>query len=258
MAENAPPPGQDIEYSLRPPEEGLSSGAKWGIGCTSGCLLFLLAAGFLGYLAYLKTKEAIGGALDQFSSTTPIVFLAPEVEEGTINDVVARFDAFREVLESGGEAEPLHLSGEDINILIYHHPDWEPLTDKTAVRIEDDQIMAEVSIPLDDLLPMFQGRFLNGEASIRLQLEDGYLEGFIQSLWFNGTESPPELIQELQWKNLFEEAQQDPEFQRMIEQLESIRVEEGVLIIVPKSPEGAEVVPADPAVERQGESAGAR
>lgn len=228
---NLPP---DVDYQPPQPSEGLSTGAKWGIGCGSGCLVALLIAGIVGYLAWSKTKEAIGDALDKFTSPDPIVFVAPEAEESVITAVMARFDAFTQAMKDAEEAEPLILTGEEINLLIYHHPDWNELAGKTSVDIVGDQFTGEVSLPLGELMPLLAGRYLNGQATVRIGLENGYLTGFIDALKVAEEEAPADVIRELQTQNIFQDAQQDPELRKLIETLEEIRVEDGKLIVIPK------------------------
>ena len=85
----------------------------------------------------------------------------------------ARVDAFRKALDSGKPSEPLVLDSDDINVLIADNPD---LQDKVHVDIEGDKVNGQVSFPLEGIgLPAFKGRYLNGKATLKVSLEDGFL-----------------------------------------------------------------------------------
>lgn len=234
---NQPP---DIAYQPPQPKEGLSTGAKWGIGCSVGCLFTLLIAGVISYVIYVKAKEIGTGILNEYTSETPIVFVAPEADQASIDDVISRYDAFSDAMKEGTETSPLTLSEADINLLIYHHPDWKEMAGHTSISIEDDQLTGQLSIPLDELGSLLKGRFLNGSATIRLSLSDGHLEGYMDSIEVANQMVPPEIISELQKDNIFKKSETDPEFREKIRGLDEIRIEGGELIIVPK-----------PAVDRQ-------
>ena len=235
MTNSSLPPGQDIDYQPPAPKQGLSTGAKWGIGCSSGCLILLLVVGIVTYLAYVKVKEGVTQMLDEYTSTTPIVFVTPEADQATVDEVIQRFDAFSDAMKNGSESQPLILTGKEINLLIYHHPDWQELAGKTEVTIEGDQLTGEISLPIGELFPILEGRYLNGMATLRIGLENGVLVGYIDAIRMADKEAPPEMITELQRQNIFQDAQSDPEMRRLIQELEEIRVEDGKLIIVPKA-----------------------
>lgn len=243
----APQLPPDIDYRPPQPQQGMSSGAKWGIGCGIGCLTLLLIFGGIALFTYFKVKELAVAVVDQYTSETPIVFEAPEAEQATIDALVARFDAFRTAMEEGTDTEALRLTGEEINLLIHHHPDWEQMAGHTAVEIEGNQLSAHISLPLDEVLPMLKGRYLNGKATIRLELSESGVEAYIDGIEVANQTAPPEIIAELQKENLLREAQHDPEFRKLTETLESIRIEDGQLIIVPKPATERKTEPAPPA-----------
>lgn len=246
---NTPPQlPPDIDYRPPQPHQGMSSGAKWGVGCSIGCLTLLLIFGCLAFFLYFKSKELVSAVVDQYTSETPIVFEAPEAEQVTIDALVAEFDDFRDAMEQGADTAPLMLTGEEINLLIYHHPDWEQMAGHTQVEIVGDQLTGQISLPLDEVMPLLKGRYVNGKATIRLELSESGLEAYIDSIEVANQAAPPEIITELQKENLLQETQHNPEFRQLMETLESIRIENGQLIIVPKPAADRKSAPA-PAVE---------
>ena len=247
---NQPPPLQpDIEYRPPQPSRGLSTGAKWGIGCSIGCLITLLIGGLLAYLAFVKVKEAAVSLLDKFSSTSPVVFSAPPADQATIDSVLKRFDDFTEAMKEGRDVAPLALSGEEINLLINYHPEWKELAGHTSVSIDEDKLRCQVSVPLDSLNPFLKGRYFNGDATIRLGLADGKLETYVDDLRVGGKPLPPEVMTELKSANLFQDQHRNPELEELTRSIEAIRIENGRLIIVPQpaSERQKSSAPADPA-----------
>ncbi len=246
-----PPMPSQFDYQPPQPKEGLSTGAKWGIGCSVGCLVTLLIAGVIGYFVYVQAKEIGTRLLNEYTSETPIVFTAPEAEPGTIEELVGRFDTFRDAMKTGGEAQPLLLTGEEINLLIHHHPDWQDLAGHTAIEIEGNQMTGQMSLPLGDLGGFFEGRYLNGIATIRLAIANGVLEGYFDAIEVAGQPVPPEIISELQKENIFKDAQSDPQFRDLMKTIESLEIQDGQLIIVPKpAADRAPGATQAPAVER--------
>lgn len=249
MNETPPQLPPDIDYQPVNRPEGMSAGAKWGIGCSIGCLLTLLIVGIIAYGIFVKTREITVGVLDKFSSVTPVAFTPPVAEPAAVEALTARFDAFSAAMESGTDTPPLELTGEDINLLIHHHPEWKGLAGKTEVAIEGQQLTGQISIPLSTVVPFLKGRYLNGKATIRLALVNGSLEGYIDDMEVANQKLPPEIMTQLQTENIFKDSQKDADFSTLMRTLQELKIEDGRLIIVPKpSAErqpGAPKVPAE-------------
>ena len=150
----------------------------------------------------------------------------------------ARVDAFREALDSGKPTEPLVLDSDDINVLIADNPD---LRDKVHVDLEGDKVKGQVSFPLEGIgLPAFKGRYLNGKATLKVSLEDGFLRVTLDALEVKGKPVPATFIDQLRTKNLAEDVSRNPENAEAIRKLESIQVEDGKVIIKARAREDAE------------------
>ena len=80
----------------------------------------------------------------------------------------------------------------------------------------------------------FKGRYLNGEATIRFALPPGELEVYLVDLKGPTGALPEPAMQEFRKQNLMQDARTDPNFERMFEALEELKVEDGKLWIVPK------------------------
>ena len=229
-----PPPLQSgIDYSPPPPKQGGTS-KTWVIGCSAGCLLALLLFGVAAFFVVRGLLTAWEEAREKLTSDTPARFETPVAGESEIREVTERFDRFRDALVSGNDAPPLVLTGEEANWLICFHPDLADLKDHTRVSIEGERLTSEVSLPLDGLMPSMKGRYLNGEATIRLSLANGKINAYIEDLQAEGFSVPEAIMRQLRKENIFEGSETDPEFDSLINNLEEIRIEDGKLRVVPK------------------------
>lgn len=220
---NPPPP------PLLQPKK--SSAGKWlGIGCL--VLLALLVLG--GFIAYALVKTFLSGLVDQYTDAQPRAIPALAMPANQAQAVCARVDAFQAALKAGQATQPLTLSGPDINALIKYHPAWSNMADKVNVSIEGSKIRGEVSIPLDALFKQAKGRYLNGTGVITVQLVDGRLFIFLDSLEVKGQALPEEFMKAFRSENLAQNVNTDEKSAEAIAKFESISVQNGKIVIVPK------------------------
>lgn len=226
-------------YHQAPPSSG--SGGKWALGCGLGCLALVIVLAIGGFFAFSSFKKMASGMVEGYTATEAAEIEVPEVSQGLIDGATEKFNAFKSGVE-GGNPVPLALSGEEINALIFNHPNFSPLAGKANVSIDGDVLSSRVSVNLDDLeIPVkfladaAKGRYFNGEASFTLGMAVGRPVLYIEGLAVNGNQIPDEFLQELRKKNLFEEAGDNPEVKAALEKIEDMRIENGQLIIVPKA-----------------------
>ena len=130
----------------------------------------------------------------------------------------------------------------------------EDLRDKVHVDVEGDKVKGQVSFPLEGIgLPAFKGRYLNGKATLKVSLEDGFLRVTLDALEVKGKPVPATFIDQLRTKNLAEDASRNPENAEAIRKLESIQVKDGKVIIKARAREDAETKEGDGGGRRQGQ-----
>jgi hypothetical protein len=153
----------------------------------------------------------------------------PAAELKSLQDRVA---AFGEALESQKSSQELVLSATDINALIAQDPNFKEAKDKLFVIIDDDRIKGKVSWPLQDIGPLkLQGRYLNGEATFKVSLQDGVLGVFLDGMVVKGKPLPPALLSHFKVTNLAEGAQRDPQAAAKLQKFDSIKIENGKVIL---------------------------
>jgi hypothetical protein len=200
------------------------------IGCLSVFVLLIIG----GIAAYYGIKRAFTGLVDNYTDTQPRELMQIAMAETDVQSVIERADKFKAAVKEGKATDPLVLSGDDINALIQHHSDLKDVAGKAYVTIEDDRIRGEISVPLEKITSMMEGRYLNGSAEFTINLVDGRLLVFLESLEVRGKPVPEEFMKKIRSENLAKEAQSDPEIVSIINGLKSIDVADGYLTIIPK------------------------
>ena len=80
-------------------------------------------------------------------------------------------------------------------------------------------------------LGLTRGRYLNGEAELKVSLEDGVLFVTIDSFEINGKRPPEEFMDSFRAQNIVKDIYKDPKTAEEIRKLESIEIKDGKIII---------------------------
>src|SRR5258706_8798135 len=133
-------------------------------GCLTLAVLGLLAL-VLGVVGYYVVKATAARWINEYTATAPAEIEKVEYSPAQMQALRARLAAFKDALDHGKPSTELTLTAEDLNALIAQEPQ---LQGKLFVRIDQDRIKGEISIPLETLGPLkLQGRYLNGSATFR-------------------------------------------------------------------------------------------
>ncbi|MYH18210.1 MAG: hypothetical protein F4014_05685 [Gemmatimonadetes bacterium] len=202
----------------------------WVGGCLSAIVLLAVIAG----AAYYFILQASDELVETYTSPEPRDFA--RVEEGTdeVLSVIDRFRDFAIALERGEETESFSLSADDINALLENEDLLREFHGMARVDIQDDRLLAEISVPLDLFNERFEGRYLNGTGELSVEMRDGRLEVNIDRLEVAGRNLPEEFMNEIRKNNLVETLLQDPSLERFMGLVKSVKVEDGRVVIEPK------------------------
>ena len=224
---------RDQPYRDEAPEPRKPRGCFF-YGCLSVVVLLLLGtilAGVGGYLAYRSYKNFVAAYTDTKPRELPKIKATPEEQK----EVDGRVKSFNEKMEAGEAVEPLVLTADDINVLIALNPE---LRDRAYVTIDGNKITGEVSVPLDEFdMPAWmglEGRYLNGKATVNVALVNDQLIVTLDGLEVRGQAVPGEVMAQLRTKNLAEQFNKDPKMTEAMRHYESITVEDGKVIIMPR------------------------
>jgi hypothetical protein len=221
-------------------------------GCVIGCLvavaLVVLVIALLAYFA-MSTLE---GMIDEFTDTEPMELPEPTLGEEETAAVWERLEAFKTDIEAGKEPDPLELTGPELNALLQFVPLSEGGRPWIHVDIEDNRLVGEVSLNVGQFIPggFAEGRYFNGTAQLDVSMHNNLMYVYAEKASVKGEPVPDDVMGRLSNVNLAEQMAADPEVRAYMQMIESVKVEDGVLKIVPESntiktaPE-----PADPAPE---------
>ena len=230
--------GQNTTHDQYSTGDGLPQQQKTRSGCWMyggiGCLIVVIAAIVGGYFAYKGVTGLLSEMTEKYTAAEPMDLPTVDASAAEIANVLDRVDSFTNAFQGDDLPGPLTLTSRDINILINNHPKWKDLAGKAYVTIEGDQVKGEISMPLGEVGKMFEGRYLNGSASFRIEMEPGRLFLFLDSAEVGGEKLPKEIIKALSEKNLAEETNERPDVAEILKKIESISVKDGSLIISPK------------------------
>lgn len=207
-----------------------------GRGCLFyGCLtslVLLLIAGLLAFFAVRAARNWIAG----FTDAAPMKLPKVEMAEPEYEQLQARVKSFGDALEKGQPDEPLVLSERDINALLARAMPAKELADKFYIALEGDQVKGQVSIPLPSLGWFGRGRYLNGDASFNVSLQNGLLLVTAREVRVKGRPLPDPIMSQLRRENLAKDVYKDLKDAEAIGKFESIRVEDGQVIIRAREP----------------------
>jgi hypothetical protein len=199
-------------------------------GCIIAIILAVLALICIGAIVYVGYNW-YSRMLMEWTGTAPVpipsVTLAEE-ERKALDDRIA---AFKKALDDGQAAE-LILTADEINAEIAK---TKELSGKVFVKINGDEITADVSVPLGETgFPGTKGRYFNGSGTFNITVEDGEIVVIARELEANGKKLPAEAKQQLAKQNLAQNFNPDPETYKYIRKFESIKIKDGKVYIKAK------------------------
>jgi hypothetical protein len=185
-------------------------------GCLSVAVLGLLAVMLVaGCYVFLKSM------VNKYTSTTPVLLERMEYTPEEMEALQARLAEFKKALDQGQVSRELILTAGDLNALIAKQRE---LQNKMFVRIEDDTIKGEMSLPLQDIGPFrLKGRYLNGAAAFKIVLTNNTLDVRLEEIKVQGRPLPGILFSEFKKQNLAKEFQQNPRTAADVAKFDSIQ-----------------------------------
>ncbi|OJW17817.1 MAG: hypothetical protein BGO49_30415 [Planctomycetales bacterium 71-10] len=215
-------------------------------GCVGAVVLSVLLMLALA-LAALVSYRTIVRYRDMYTSDAPVELPKLATSEEERARAVARVEAFRKAVEAGEAVGPLSLSGDDLNALIQESP---RLKDHVFLSIVGDHLKARVSIPLTELqdFSLTRGRYLNGEAEVKVALRDGRVKLEVVSMLAEGKELPPMVRDILARSDIVlddeddeddeDDTDEDRRFKGFLRRIASLEVKDGAMVITPRPPSG--------------------
>jgi hypothetical protein len=253
----APQPSQTFDINPTPPRQ-----FPWGCllgGCLGTILLGFLAIGLIGYAGYSYFQRQVA----KYTSDAPIELPSVNISQEEVDAIKSRLEDFQKQFESGEAPQELIITEDEINALIAGDSD---LKGRVYIQIEDGNLRADVSIPLDQF-PGGKGRYFNGSVTLHVQMENGVIVANVVDAEANGSPIPEDVMVEFRKQNLAKELYKDVKTAEALQRCESLVVESDRIVLkvrqktadkpatppeeptAPSDPATSPVPPADPAIK---------
>lgn len=198
-------------------------------GCIVGIVLMLmLLAGVLYGLHQFKK------VMNQFTDSKPVALPTVSLSASQLDSLHQRVNTFSNSVSTGKAASPLVLNSDEINALIADNPGGTNLSGKLYVSLQDDKVKAQISLPMSETgIRLLRGRYLNGDATLNVSLNQGNLGIFINEINVKGKPLPGVYMQPIRQINWAESANTNRTASSTLNKIQGIDVKDGKLIITP-------------------------
>lgn len=224
-------PYENTEASNASMDAPISKKSRWWVYVLIGLGSLLL----LGIIAILTIYSYYRSLINNYTETKPRAFPQIVVNTNHLQDFIMRWTNYvAEVLDKHSTQQFI-ITEEDINQGILNISKGK---DFARVTLTNGYIRALLSIPLSNSgKKELQGRYLNADADLKLQIEDGILTLRVESAIANGKPVPRWIIKKLRQKNLLENLENNFEFLELLQAMESVQVKDGAIVFTPEKNE---------------------
>ena len=205
-----------------PPKKKNKGCLFWG--CLGAAMICLLVVGAFAIGAWTLRKRVLG-----FTETQPASIPVAQVGSTQARRLKAKTSTFETALRRG-RAGTFRFTDNDLNALVATVPDLEVWRGKAFVTIDGNRLIADASIPLDQV-PGMRGRYVNGKVELDVQVRDGRLEVYPLGVTVKGKPLPPQLMAAFKTRNLAEQAQTNPNLRKALAHIDSLKIENGAVVI---------------------------
>ncbi len=193
-----------------------------------GVLMVLALVAVLLVFTYAKSL------VRDYTTTTPRTFPKVQFDAARQKAMETRFAQFSKAVQARQNPAPFTISADDINQVLAKNKE---LRDYVHIAITNDQLVAEFSAPLEQTgRPELKGRFVNGSARINVVFQDGWLTVNVGAVEANGKPIPGWILKRLPQENLLKNLDQNPEMVNLFQELESIQITDGNVVLTPRAP----------------------
>jgi len=164
--------------------------AKKGRGCFFyGCITLMILAIVAVVAILLGVRFGVKYLQSNFTSTKPIAVAPVSLSPTQGERVTQRVEDFKKALRAGTATNALELTGDELDYIV-RTSSTNGLQDNVHLTITNNQIHAEMSLPLDMYGPNFFGRFFNGEATVGVSQQNGIINIQLLNPKVNGQPVP--------------------------------------------------------------------
>ena len=207
-------------------------------GCiiSSALLLFIAVVVTIVVTSLVRT---VNGYIAEYTEPTPMALPHADVPADELKKLNDRLADFNNAVTAHSNVPPLILTGPEINALLATSQQARNLkvNDKFFVTLEGEQVLGQVSMPLDQIKFPFiktSGRYLNGNGAFRVGVTNGLASVVIDSLTVKGKPLPNTAMAKLRQVNFADTFNANPTNAAAISRFESVTVSNSTMIIQPR------------------------
>lgn len=169
---------------------------------------------------------------NSFSSQSPSETMKSRLEGDP--SITANTASTQTPSATAASEEIIELDEEELNEFIAISPEFKDLKDNVYLLIEDDELYADVSYPLDEfasvpLLSGLEGRYFNGRVQLEIAKVGDALDVRVIGGESQGVEIPKQILEKLSTYNIAEKYNKDPATRKLLSSIQSVYIENGRL-----------------------------
>lgn len=226
-----PPQGMPLNQERR-----TDKGAFCLFGCLSLAVIGLLLIAGVLLLLYKITQST----LEEFTATEPIELPEVVYTDAEYQALDARLAPVFAAVQDPAKSASITLTDKEINMLLLERDELQPMGQWVRVRIEENTMQGDLSIPLNALgLPIdmlgLGGSFFNGSGKFDIGMTRGnnkrpYLT--IQELQMGETTMSEMTIEQMNLGNLLEpQSEMHPDQREFLERLSRVELKGNALTV---------------------------
>lgn len=201
-------------------------------GCIVSIILGLILFVGIPLALFFGFNYAVKTVVNNYADEQPMELPIIEMPQTEVTSLKQRVDVFRQAVENNTPTAALELSADELNALIFHDPQLAKLKGKAFLDFEGNKVKGQLSIPLSDLnIGSGESLYLNGTGIFEVSIQNGSLSAKLDSLEIKGKPIPAKFSGWFRGKNLFENAQMDPEAQKFINRISRLEIRDSKLIL---------------------------
>ena len=164
--------------------------AKKGRGCFFyGCITLMILAIVAVVAILLGVRFGLKYVQKNFTSTKGVAVAPISLSPTQGERVTQRVEDFKKALRAGTATNALELTSDELDYIV-RTSSTNGLQENVHLTITNNQIHAEMSLPLDMYGPNFFGRFFNGEATVGVSQQNGIINIQLLNPKVNGQPVP--------------------------------------------------------------------
>lgn len=210
---------------------------KKGRGCFFYGCLTLVAVVVIGLIAiFFSVRYFYKTVITKYTTTKPVAVEPVRLSTKEGDTVVQRIVDFTQSAQKGNAAGPLELSSDELDYYVRTSPSVSMFKDSLHLGITNDQIHAQMSLPLGTMSPALNGRYFNGDATFSIALQGNELIITPSEIEMNGEKVPEKFMQQMRAQQNFRfgKNSNDQATDALVRSLSKIEIKDGKLKLYPK------------------------